>query len=261
MSSDRTDRIGIVVVAYNAATTLTQTLDRIPKDMEGLATILVSDDCSTDDTAEIASDYARRHQDLPITVLRQPRNLGYGGNQKACYRWAMSHDLNAVVLLHGDGQYAPELLPEMVAPIVAGEADMVSGSRIMNAGSARAGGMPLYKYVGNRVLTAYQNLMSGLRLSEWHSGYRAFSLPALAQVPFELNSDDFDFDTEILLQMAANGKRITEIAIPTHYGDEICYVNGMTYARDVVIDVTRLRLARMGFGTAAPGTLPKKDDE
>ncbi len=246
-----------MVVAYNASSTITRTLDRIPSDMEGLAAILVSDDYSADDTTEVASSYASRRTDLPITVIRQPRNLGYGGNQKFCYRWAMRHDLDTVVLLHGDGQYAPELLPEMAAPIISGEADMVSGSRMMNAGAARAGGMPLYKYVGNRILTTYQNMMSGLRLSEWHSGYRAFSIPALTRVPFEDNSDDFDFDTEVLLQMAAAGNRITEIAIPTHYGDEICYVNGMAYARDVVIDVTRMRLARMGFGTAAPGTIPE----
>lgn len=246
-----------MVVAYNASTTLIRTLERIPADMEGLAAILVSDDHSADNTAEIAASYAAAHSEIPITVIRQPRNLGYGGNQKFCYRWAIRHSLDSVVLLHGDGQYAPELLPEMVALVVAGQAEMVSGSRMMNAGAAREGGMPLYKYLGNRILTTYQNMMSGLQLSEWHSGYRAFSVPALERVPFEDNSDNFDFDTEVLLQMAAAGNRIAEIAIPTHYGDEICYVNGMTYARDVVLDVTRVRLARMGFGTAAPGTIPE----
>lgn len=254
-----------MVVAYNASTTLERTLDRIPRDLNGLAAILVSDDHSADDTAEIARAYASTHPELPITVVRQPRNLGYGGNQKFCYRWAMRQGIDAVVLLHGDGQYAPEFLPDMAEPIVSERADMVSGSRMMTAGAARAGGMPLYKYVGNRILTTYQNLMSGLQLSEWHSGYRAFSIAALERIPFEDNSDDFDFDTEVLLQLAAAGSRITEIAIPTHYGDEVCYVNGMVYARDVVIDVTRMRLARMGFGTAAPGTIPEdyewKDDE
>lgn len=250
-------RIGIMVVAYNASSTLTRTLDRIPADMPGLTAILVSDDHSADDTEAVASSYAAGHPELPITVVRQPRNLGYGGNQKFCYRWAIRHGLDVVVLLHGDGQYAPELLPEMSEPITSGRADMVSGSRMMTAGAARDGGMPLYKYVGNRILTTYQNAMSGLQLSEWHSGYRAFSIAALSRVPFEDNSDDFDFDTEVLLQMAAAGCRIAEIAIPTHYGDEICYVNGMAYARDVVIDVTRMRLARMGFGTAAPGTVPE----
>lgn len=257
MDGTASPRIGVMVVAYNAATTLPRTLDRIPRDMQGLAAVLISDDHSADDTTAIATQYADTHPELPITVVFQPRNLGYGGNQKFCYRWAMRHELDIVVLLHGDGQYAPELLPEMAAPIVAGEADMVSGSRMMTAGAARAGGMPLYKFVGNRILTTYENAMSGLRLSEWHSGYRAFSIDALQRVPFEANSDDFDFDTEILLQMAASESRISEIAIPTHYGDEVCYVDGMSYAKDVVVDVTRMRLARMGFGTAAPGTLPQ----
>lgn len=249
-------RIGILVVAYNAATTLTQVLDRIPPSLDGLAAVLVSDDHSNDGTHEIALAYAADHPDLPVTAVRQARNLGYGGNQKFGYRWAIDNDLDVVVLLHGDGQYAPELLPDMVEPIRAGAADMVMGSRMMNPGDARRGGMPLYKYVGNRILTRYQNTVSGLELSEWHSGYRAFAIPALAQIPFEENSDDFDFDTEVLLQLAASGSRIVEIPIPTFYGDEICYVNGMAYAKDVTLDVTRMRLARMGFGPGAPGTLP-----
>ena len=114
--------------------------------------------------------------------------------------------------------------------------------------------MPLYKYVGNRVLTRVQNAVAGLSLSEWHSGYRALSVAALASIPFEANSDGFDFDTEILLQMHANGLRIAEVAIPTYYGDEICYVNGLAYARDVTSDVVRYRLARIGFGSPLPGT-------
>ena len=186
--------------------------------------------------------------------MRQPRNLGYGGNQKFGYRWAIEHDLDIVVLLHGDGQYAPECLADIVAPLVSGDAEMVMGSRMMERGHARDGGMPLYKYVGNRILTRVQNAVAGLALTEWHSGYRALSVAALATIPFEANSDGFDFDTEILLQLHANGMRIAEVPIPTYYGDEICYVNGLAYARDVTSDVVRYRLARIGFGTPLPGT-------
>jgi 2-polyprenyl-3-methyl-5-hydroxy-6-metoxy-1,4-benzoquinol methylase len=248
-------RIGIVVVAYNAATTLASVLDRIPEDFRPrLSAILVSDDHSHDATELVALEYQERQQGLPLTVVRQPRNLGYGGNQKFGYRWAIEHDLDAVVLLHGDGQYAPERIADVVAPIVAGEAEMVMGSRMMARGGARDGGMPLYKYVGNRILTRFQNAVAGLALTEWHSGYRALSVTALASIPFEANSDGFDFDTEILLQLHANGMRIAEVPIPTYYGDEICYVNGLAYARDVTSDVVRYRLARIGFGTPLPGT-------
>ena len=257
MDLDRTDHpsIGILIVAYNTATTLAGVLDRIPSDIAGLSAVLVSDNHSEDDTYEVGVAYSNRYPEMPITVVRQSRNLGYGGNQKVGYRWAIDLGLDIVVMVHGDGQYAPELLPAMVAPLLADDADVVMGSRMLTAGGARAGGMPLYKFVGNRILTRYQNAISGLDLSEWHSGYRAFSVKALARVPFERNSDLYDFDTEVLLQLAASGARITEIPIPTYYGDEICYVNGMGYARDVALDVTRARLARIGFGTPDPGTV------
>ncbi len=242
-------RIGVLVVAYNASTTLRAVLARIPEDLHGrIAGVLVSDDHSSDDTYEVGLEVQRRESGLPLTVVRQPRNLGYGGNQKFGYRWAVENGLDVVVLLHGDGQYAPELLADIVAPIERGEADVVMGSRMLTRGTARAGGMPAYKYVGNRILTRFQNAVSGMDLSEWHSGYRAFSVGALARIPFEQNSDWFDFDTEVLLQLHDSGQRIVEVPIPTYYGDEICYVDGMRYARSVVADVIRYRLQRIGFG-------------
>ncbi len=248
-------RIGILVVAYNAASTLASVLDRIPADFRPrIVSILVSDDHSGDDTLGVGLDYQQRGTDLPLVVVRQPRNLGYGGNQKFGYRWAIEHELDVVVLLHGDGQYAPELLGDLVEPIVSGRADVVLGSRMLERGRARQGGMPLYKYVGNRVLTRVQNAVTGLALSEWHSGYRVFSVAALAAIPFDANSDGFDFDTEVLLQLHASGARIAELPIPTYYGDEICYVDGVRYARDVTLDVLRYRLGRVGFGTPPPGT-------
>jgi 2-polyprenyl-3-methyl-5-hydroxy-6-metoxy-1,4-benzoquinol methylase len=243
-------RIGVFVVAYNAVTTLTSVLERIPERFRGeIDVVLVSDDFSTDETYEIGVAYQRENAGLPITLVRQRRNLGYGGNQKFGYRWLIDHGIDVAVLLHGDGQYAPELLPEMVAPIVEGRADVVIGSRMLRKG-ALAGGMPLYKYVGNKVLTGFQNRVSGLHLSEWHSGYRAFSLAHLARIPFEENADGFHFDTEVLLQLYDAGACIAEVPIPTYYGDEICRVNGLAYARDVSGDVIRYRLARIGFGAS-----------
>ncbi|MGH2933042.1 MAG: methyltransferase domain-containing protein [Gaiellaceae bacterium] len=243
-------RIGVFVVAYNAVTTLTSVLERIPESFRhAIDVVLVSDDFSTDQTYEVGVAYQRELAVHPITVVRQPRNLGYGGNQKFGYRWLIDHGVDVAVLLHGDGQYAPELMPEMVAPIVDGRADVVIGSRML-ANGALAGGMPLYKYVGNKILTRFQNRVSGLHLSEWHSGYRAFSLAQLAKIPFEENSDGFHFDTEVLLQLYDAGARIAEVPIPTYYGDEICRVNGLLYARDVSTDVIRYRLARIGFGSS-----------
>ena len=244
-------RIGILVVAYDAASTLVDVLERIPDSFRPVIdVVLVSDDHSNDSTFEVALAYQRAHDRLPVTAVRQRRNLGYGGNQKFGYRWLAEHGIEIVVLLHGDGQYAPEALPEVVAPLLEGRADVVLGSRMLIPGGALAGGMPRYKFFGNRILTRFQNRVSGLTLSEWHSGYRAFSLDALARIPFEENSDGFDFDTEVLLQLYDSGARIVEVPIPTYYGDEICHVDGVRYARDVCLDVVRYRLARLGFGSS-----------
>lgn len=243
-------RIGILVVAYNAATTLARVLDRIPADFRPrISDVLVQDDHSQDSTYLVGLGYQQLATDLPLTVIRHERNLGYGGNQKAGYRWAIDNGLEIVVLLHGDGQYAPELLPQIVAPLERDECDAVFGSRMMEQGSAREGGMPLYKYVGNRILTTFENAMVGTDLSEWHSGYRAYSVAALKDIPFEGNADGFHFDTQVIIQLHEAGKRIVELPIPTYYGDEICHVNGLGYARDVAADVVRYRLHKLGFGT------------
>jgi 2-polyprenyl-3-methyl-5-hydroxy-6-metoxy-1,4-benzoquinol methylase len=242
-------KIGIVVVAYNAVSTLAGVLDRIPADFRTVVTeVLVGDDHSDDSTYLVGLGYKAEFPELPLTIVRHPRNLGYGGNQKASYSIAADHGLDAVVLLHGDGQYAPELLPEIIAPIERGEADAVIGSRMVTPGAARRGGMPMYKRVGNRVLTRFENKMLGMELSDFHSGYRAYRLEALETVPYERNSDDFDFDTQILIQLHHAGKKIVEVPIPTYYGDEICYVNGLKYARQVSAESARYRLAQMGLG-------------
>jgi glycosyltransferase involved in cell wall biosynthesis/ubiquinone/menaquinone biosynthesis C-methylase UbiE len=241
-------RIGILVVAYNAASTLASVLDRVPKSFRHrISQVFVCDDASDDSTYLVGLGYKQLTDDLPLTIVRHQSNLGYGGNQKAGYRLAIEHGLDIIVLLHGDGQYAPECLPDMVAPLERGECDAVLGSRMMVKGAARRGGMPLYKYVGNKILTTFENRMLNSSLTEFHSGYRAYNVHALASLPFERNSDGFNFDTQIIIQLIDAGKRIVEVPIPTYYGDEICYVDGLKYARDVSLDVVRYRLGRLGF--------------
>ncbi len=243
-------RIGVLVVAFNAESTLRATLDRIPADLrDRIDEILICDDASQDRTVDAGLAWREANGAIPTTVIRHLSNLGYGGNQKAGYRLAIERGLDVVVLLHADGQYAPEAMADLLAPLERGEADAVFGSRMLEAGSARAGGMPLYKYLGNRVLTSFENRLLNSNLSEFHSGYRAYRLAALAELPIEFNTDDFDFDTQIIIQLLDAGKRIVEVPIPTYYGDEICYVDGLKYARDVVRDVVRYRLTKVGIGT------------
>lgn len=252
-------RIGILVVAYNAVSTLVDTLDRIPVDFRSrISEVLVCDDASPDNTYLLGLGYQKANPDMPITVIKHETNLGYGGNQKAGYGMAADLGLDIIVLLHADGQYAPELLPEMIAPLERGECDAVFGSRMLQKGAARAGGMPLYKYVGNRVLTTLENKTLGSSLSEFHSGYRAYSVAALQELDLSATSDGFNFDTQIIIALHSKGKKIVEIPIPTYYGDEICYVNGLSYASDVLKDVGVYRLATMGF---TPGELAQVDDE
>jgi glycosyltransferase involved in cell wall biosynthesis len=236
-------KIGVLIVAFNAQETLTKVLDRIPSDfVKQIDAILVCDDASTDDTHKIGLSYQSKSQ-LPLTIVRHEINLGYGGNQKTGYQWALEKDLDLVVLLHGDGQYAPEYLPQMVEPIVSGRADVVFGSRMITQGGARQGGMPLYKFVGNKILTTLQNRLAKVSLTEWHSGYRAYSVASLRKINFLKNSDYFDFDSQIILQMIGAQQRIVEIEIPTFYGDEISRVNGIKYGIKILIHTLKFRLS------------------
>jgi glycosyltransferase involved in cell wall biosynthesis len=260
-TAERQLRIGILVVAYNAESTLASVLDRVPKDFwPRVSQVFVNDDASGDSTYLVGLGYQQLVNDLPLRITRHPENLGYGGNQKAGYRMAIDAGLDIIVMLHGDGQYAPECIAEIVAPLERGEADAVFGSRMMVPGAAREGGMPLYKYVGNRILTEFENRMLGTSLSEFHSGYRAYRVDALKAIPFERNSDNFNFDTQIIVQLVDAGKRIVEVPIPTFYGDEICYVNGMKYARDVSGDVIKYRLEKLGFGAGDFGAVETAEE-
>ena len=230
-------RLLIFVIAYYAESTLRRVLERIPSAIfqEFDCEILVVDDASLDRTFAIGREYKENHPDIPMTVLRNEFNRGYGGNQKIGYAYAIAEGFDFVAMLHGDGQYAPEVLPRLMRPLREGVADAVFGSRMMDGFAALRGGMPLYKYVGNRILTWIQNLLLRTRLTEFHSGYRIYAVEALRRIPYRLNSNDFHFDTEIVIQLFNAGARVVELPIPTYYGDEICRVNGVRYAKDVLL--------------------------
>ena len=256
--------IGIVIVAFNAEATISQVLARIPTDFAvQVKAIIICDDASEDSTYARAMECKEEFPHLPIHVRRQPTNRGYGGNQKTGYEWAGELGMDVVVLLHADAQYSPDELPHLVQPILAGEADAVLGSRMLPKGGARRGGMPLYKFAGNKILSRSQNALAGTTLSEWHSGYRAYSMSALERLDIRSNSNGFDFDTQIILQLLASGARVSEVPITTYYGDEISHVNGTTYAFQVIRETVRFRFNKMGLGTGryAPtrNTYPLKD--
>ncbi len=229
-------RLLIFVVAYYAESTLRWVLARVPVNLfeDFDCELLVVDDASLDATFAVGSEYQRANLHVRMTVLRNENNQGYGGNQKVGYSYAIAQGFDFVALLHGDGQYAPEELPKLLGPLVRGEADAVFGSRMLKRHDALRGGMPVYKYVGNRILTTIQNALLRTKLSEFHSGYRVYSVRALTQIAFRLNSNDFHFDTEIIIQLLNAKARLVELPIPTYYGNEICRVNGMKYAKDVL---------------------------
>lgn len=201
----------VVLPAYNAARTLALTHAEIPMDL--VDEIVLVDDASQDGTADEARRLGIRH------VLRHDRNLGYGGNQKSCYRLALELGADIVIMLHPDYQYTPRLIPAMAGLVASGLFPVVLGSRILGNG-ALAGGMPRYKYVANRLLTAFQNLCTGQKLSEYHTGYRAFSADVLRALDLERNSDDFIFDNQMLSRIIMRGYRIGEVTCPTRYFDE-----------------------------------------
>ena len=240
-------RVAIFVCAYQAELFIEGVLDRIPTALRDLfAEIYVIDDSSDDRTFERA-EAARDRLGGNVTVLRTPFNRGYGGNQKLGYMHAIRQGYDYVVLLHGDGQYAPECLPQIVLALDAEEPDALIASRMIHRADALRGGMPLYKWLGNQVLTVIENRMLGSRLSEFHSGYRAYKVDALRSIPFRLNADGFHFDTDILIQLIRTGRRIVEIAVPTFYGDEISRVNGIAYAVNCLKSVVKARLSDVGL--------------
>jgi glycosyltransferase involved in cell wall biosynthesis len=233
-------RIVVVLPAYNAGRTLERTIAEIPP---GVADeILLVDDFSTDETVEIA-------QRLGLTSFRHEQNFGYGRNQKTCYAEALRRKADVVVMLHPDYQYEPSLVLPMAALIASGVYDVVVASRILS-GTARAGGMPLYKYISNRALTLFQNTLLGAKLSEYHSGYRAFDAKVLRSLPLLVNSDDFVFDNEMLTQAIFFGHRVGEMSCPTKYFPEASSINfrrSVKYGLGVLWTSVRFRLQKWGW--------------
>lgn len=230
----------IILPAYNAA----QTLERVVRDipMDGVSEVVLVDDSSSDDTADLA-------ERLGLHVVRHERNRGYGGNQKTCYDIALARGADIIVMLHPDYQYEPRLVPAMAAMIASGVYDVCLGSRIL-AQDAVAGGMPIYKYVSNRILTFIENLLLNQKLSEYHTGYRAYSRKALEAVDYHRNSDDFVFDNQILVQMQHKGLRFGEISCPTKYFPEASSINfrrSVVYGLGVLHTALRYRLHRWGL--------------
>lgn len=249
MSSHPAHRVLIYVVAYEAREHIAGVFERVPDELFNRPDIhfLVNDDASTDDGPLVLKAWLLERGIHNVTILQNDENQGYGGNQKIGFRVAIDAGFDCVVLLHGDGQYAPELLPEFIETWKASQPDIILGSRLHSRRKALRGGMPLYKLVGNRILTRFQNAMTGWSLGEYHTGYRAYSTEFLAAVPFETNANEFHFDTEILLQAAHVGATVAEIPIPTHYGDEVCRVPGLKYAWDVVCSTVQFKMHQLGM--------------
>ena len=210
MSEKKKPKVVVIMPAYNAAKTLKMTYLELPHDVVDL--VLLVDDDSTDETLDVA-------RQLDLEIFLHNRNYGYGGNQKTCYIEALKADADIIVMVHPDYQYDPTFLPQIIEPIERGVADMVLGSRLMGESPMKQG-MPWWKYYGNRFLTKVENLVLGLRLSEYHTGYRAFSRQVLETINFDLNSDGFIFDQEVIAQIVDAEFTITEISVPTRYFPE-----------------------------------------
>lgn len=233
-------KVVVVMPAYNAARTLEQTCAEIPREV--VDEVLLVDDSSSDSTVELA-------RQLGLTVFLHNQNLGYGRNQKTCYREALKSGADIVVMLHPDYQYSPRLITSLAGLVASGEYDVSLGSRILGVG-ALEGGMPLYKYISNRFLTLVQNILLNYKLSEYHTGYRAFDRRVLEELPLEENSDDFVFDNQILAQAIFFGYRIGEVSCPTKYFAEASTINfqrSLKYGLQVLATSLKFRAQRLGL--------------
>ena len=234
-------KVVVVMPAYNAAKTLHMTYQDLPRELVDL--VILVDDGSSDETAQIA-------RDMGLELFVHNRNYGYGANQKTCYREALKAGADIVVMVHPDYQYDPTLLPEIIRPIQEGRADAVLGSRLMGTSPMKQG-MPWWKYVSNRFLTWVENVTFGLKLSEYHTGYRAFRREVLESVNLETNSDAFIFDQEIMAQMVALGMRITEVPVPTRYfaqASSASFFQSSIYGFSILLLLTKYMMYRWGWG-------------
>jgi len=228
-------RVIVVLPAYNAELTLASTYNEIPLDI--VDEVVLVDDASSDKTSELARELGIKH------IIKHEKNKGYGGNQKTCYNKALELNGDIIIMLHPDYQYTPKLIPVMATMIASGLYDMVLGSRILGKGALK-GGMPLYKYIANRFLTFFQNVFINEKLSEYHTGYRAYSRNILDTVSFENNSDDFVFDNEFISQTVYANFRVGEISCPTKYFDEASSIN---FSRSVKYGLGVLRVSLQHF--------------
>ena len=237
-------KVVVIMPAYNAERTLLRTYEEVPHDL--VDEVILTDDFSSDRTTEIA----RR---LDLTLIEHDENRGYGGNQKTCYQAALEAGADIVIMLHPDYQYTPKLIPAMAHMVACGEYDVVLGSRILTKG-ALSGGMPLYKYISNRFLTFVQNLLVRHKLSEYHTGYRAFQRRVLERLPLAENSDDFVFDNQILVQVIFFGYRIGEVSCPARYepdSSSIDFRRSLIYGLGVLMTSVQFVLQRMGLARFA----------
>ena len=239
----------IYIIAFNHEQFIVNVLKRIPLNLsiKYEVEILINDDSSKDSTFDLSHQYAKSAPaNFKFTILYNPVNQGYGGNQKIGYHYAIKHNFDFVVLLHGDGQYAPEYLEKLVSPLSQNNIDAVFGSRMITKGAALKGGMPLYKFIGNKVITSFQNFLLLTNFSEFHSGYRAYRVNSLKKIPFYLNSNGYSFDTEIIIQFIISKLKIVEIPIPTYYGFEFHAIH-MMYAIQVCLVSLKAKIQKFGL--------------
>lgn len=237
-------RILIFIPAYHVEKKILNVLKRIPMRLLGdyFIRILIIEDFSKDNTKKVIEEYLKRNANINfIHLIKNEKNYGYGGVQKIAFNYALKNNFDFVIMLHGDGQYAPEKIPDFISNLVNSKVDAVFGSRLINPKDALKGGMPLYKFIGNRALTIIQNLILGTKMSEFHSGYRSYNVEALKKINFEKNTNDFHFDTEIIIQIQKLKLTIKEIPMPTYYGDEVSHLKSIPYGINVLISTFKYK--------------------
>ena len=248
-NSKKKPRVLIFMLAYNAAKTICDTIKRLPNsNYKYELEALIIDDASDDNTFNIATEFKKKNNlNLKTTILRNPINQGFGGNVKIGFMYAIKNNFDFIALTHGDGQYPPEEIPRQLVPLLNNKCDAVFGSRMMEGFQSLKGGMPIYKFLGNKVTTFIENFLIGTSLSEFHTGQRLFSVKILKKIPFQLNSNDYHFDTQIIIQLNLQKARIIEMPIKTHYGDEVCHVNGWKYCWNVCKEAFLIKLQKTGI--------------
>ena len=241
--------VAIFIPSRNVANTLTKVLDRIPDDIKNqVGEIFIIDNDSKDRTYLIGVEYKEKNQMHNLKVYKNEKNLGYGGSQKKAYQYAIDKGFKIIIMLHGDAQYPPENLKNLLIPLMNEEADLVFGSRMSS--DPLGGGMPLWRFIGNKLLTKIENRVLGINLSEYHSGFRGFKVSSLEKLPIKLLSNDYHFDTEIIIQLVQAKMKIIEVPIPTHYGHDaksLTIIQTLKYSINILIDMLKLTSHKSGI--------------